>query len=184
MKPKLFIVTGNLMKFRELSAKLGEFFECEQKTLDEPEIQGKPQEIIKHKLKLAYQKLKHPVLVDDTSLHIEELNGFPGPYIKDFWQCFTPQEMGTKFAGSRMKVINHIGLSRGENDIILAEGSVEGKIIAPKDNNHEGREFDLFFQVDGTDKVMMEFPTEEKNKFSHRGKALDNLIEILKKENQ
>lgn len=30
----------------------------------------------------AHQQLKQPVLVDDSSFHIEALGGFPGPYIK------------------------------------------------------------------------------------------------------
>ena len=42
MKPKLLIVTGSKFKFGDLAEKLGEFFDCEQKTLNEPEIQGEP----------------------------------------------------------------------------------------------------------------------------------------------
>jgi len=184
MKSKLFIVTGNPVKFEELSSKLSKFFDCKQKVLNEPEIQGEPEDILKYKLKKAYEVFKQPVLVDDTSVHLEALNGFPGPYMKDFWKCFSPQEMGKKFAGSRIKIVNYIGLKRGDDDIILTEGVVEGSIIAPKHNNHHGREFDLFVQVDGMDKVMLEYPTEEKNKFSHRGKAMKNLFKILEKEKE
>lgn len=180
MKPKLFIVTGNAMKFEELSLKLGEFFDCEQRPWNEPEIQGAPEDIIKHKLARAYEVFKMPVFVDDTSVHLEALNGFPGPYMKDFWKCFSPQEMGVKFAGSRIKVVNHVGICRGEDDFIFTKGVVEGNIVAPTHNDHKGREFDLFMVVDGTDKPMLEYSTEEKNKFSHRGRAMDNLLEILK----
>ncbi len=184
MKPKLFIVTANPMKFNEISSKLSEFYDCEAKIFSEPEIQGNPEEIIKHKLLRAYDIFRVPVLVDDTSVHLDFLNGFPGPYIKYFWECFTPEEMGVKFAGTRIKVVCRIGICRGPDDIVMGEGIVQGEIIKPKNNEHNGREFDLFVQVDGTDKPMIEFSVEEKNKFSHRGLALDNLIEILKKENK
>ena len=127
MKPKLFIVTGSSFKFGDLSAKLSDFFDCEQKIWDGHEIQGDPEEIIRHKLKTVYKIFKHPVLVDDVSVNIEELRGFPGPYMKDFWKCFTPYEMGQKFAGSRVSATCRLGLCRGEGDIIIAEGHIVGK---------------------------------------------------------
>src|SRR6185295_11446858 len=105
MKPKLFIVTGTDFKFKDLSYKLKDFFDCEQKIWDEPEIQGTPAEIIKHKLNTAYAKFKQPVLVDDVSVYFDALNGFPGPYMKDFFKVMSPYEMGVKFAGSRIKAI-------------------------------------------------------------------------------
>ena len=183
MKPKLFIVTGNAMKFRELSEKLSEFFDCEQKVLNEPEIQGSPEEILKHKITRAYEFFKQPVLVDDVIVHFEALNGFPGPYMKYFWECFTPYEMGVKFAGSRIQAVCHLGLYRKEGEIIVAEGVLNGKVIVPENKDYKDRYFDLFFQPDGMDKPMIDCSTEEKNEFSHRGLAMKNLIAILKKEN-
>src|SRR3989338_2268664 len=180
-KQKLFIVTGSPFKFKDLSAELGKFFDCEQKIFDKPEIQGDPEEIIRHKLKTIFEIFKHPVLVDDVSVSMEALNGFPGPYMKDFWKHFTPEEMGKKFAGTRISATCRLGLCRGEGDIVISEGTFHGKIIPPKNNEHLGRYFELFVQLDGTDKPMLEYSIEEKNEFSHRGKAMKNLLEILKK---
>ena len=184
MKPKLFIVTGSPFKFGDLEVKLGEFFDCEQKIWDGHEIQGDPEEIIRHKLKTVYKIFKHPVLVDDVTVNIEALNGFPGPHMKDFWKYMTPYEMGNKFAGSRIDATCRIGLCRGENDIIIAEGTFHGTIVSPKDNNHKDRFFEIFVRLDGMDKVMLEYTPEEYDKFSHRGKAMENLLEILKKDNK
>ena len=138
MKPKLIIVTGNPLKFRELSASLGEFFDCEQRKLDGYEIQGSPQEILRHKLARAYEAFKEPVLVDDTSLHLAALKGFPGPYIRGFFECMTPYEMGTRFADTRIKVTCRLGVCRTPDDIVIAEGTIHGTVIAPKDNDHKG----------------------------------------------
>lgn len=184
MKPKLVIVTGNKMKYDELSYELSKFFECEQKTFDVAEIQGTPEKIIQHKALEAYGFFKEPVLVDDVSLHLEELNGFPGPYIKDFLRCFTPYQVGVKFSNTRVRAVCWLGLCRGDGDILIVKGIVDGKVVTPVDQDHKDRYFDLFIQADGTDKPMIDFSTEEKNKFSHRGLAMENLLEILKKENK
>ena len=181
MKPKLFIVTGNKMKFEELSSGLGEFFDCEQKSFNEPEIQGKPEEIIKHKLTRAYDAFGGAVLVDDTSVHFDELNGFPGPYIRDFLKAFSSYEMGKKFKGGRISIVCRLGIMKSPDDVIIGEGIIYGTVVNPKNIDPGAREFDLFVQADGTDRPMIEYSVEEKNKFSHRGKAMDNLIEILRK---
>ncbi len=180
MKPKILIVTGNPLKFKELSCVLNNFFDCEQKSLHEPEIQGAPEEIIKHKLARAYEFFKMPVLVDDTSVHFEALNGFPGPYMKDFFKCFPPYEMGVKFAGSKIQTISWLGLCRGKGDIVIVKGIMDGTIVTPKTKDPKGREFDLFTLADGMDKTVIEFTPEEKNEFSHRGKAMRKLLQTLK----
>lgn len=49
-----------------------------------PEIQGTLEEVAIDKAKKAYEYFKKPVIIDDESFNIVELNGFPGPYLKDF----------------------------------------------------------------------------------------------------
>lgn len=39
-------------------------------------------EIVRMKAKQAYEQLQQPLIVEDSSFHIEALGGFPGPYIK------------------------------------------------------------------------------------------------------
>ena len=179
MKAKLLIVTGNLMKYRELSHGLSEFFECSQVIYDEPEIQGKSEDIIKHKLKRAYETFKQPVLVDDVSVHMSALNGFPGPYMKDFFTYITPYNFGIKFAGTEMSGACFLGFTDGQIEIIT-EGKMDGIIVVPKEEHKDGKQFDIFFKLNGKDRVLEEFSTTEKNTFSHRGIALENLIKILR----
>ncbi len=183
MKPKLFIVTGSDIKFRELAYKLSEFFDCEQKPWGEHEIQGKPEEILKHKINRAYELFKEPVLVDDVSVYIDELGGFPGPYMRDFFDCLTPFQMGNKFAGSKIKAVCRLGLKRSKDDLIIAVGEFNGEIVKPKEGSDQSTYFDIFVKLDGMDLPLVEYSIEEKNKISHRGKAMDNLLEILKQEN-
>ena len=184
MNPKLAIVTGNPLKFREISAALDGYFICEQKKLEGyNEIQGEPEDILRHKLLASYEQFQVPVLVDDTAVYLSALNGFPGPYIKDFWKCFDPYSMGMKFAGSRIKITCSMGIMYSPTEVTIVEGTVEGDIIEPKTKDDKGTEFDLFTQVDGTDRPMIECTVEEKNKFSHRGLAIKNLIAELENKN-
>ncbi len=179
-KPRLLIVTGSRLKFQELSAGLSQFFDCEQADWNEPEIQGTPEEILRHKLNRAYEIYQKPVLVDDSSAHFEALNGFPGPYMKDFFECMTPYEIGEKFAGSKIRAVCRLGICRGIDDFIIAEGEFAGRVVVPERKDHNGRYYDLFVVLDGMDKPMIELSIEEKNKVSHRGKAMDKLLELLK----
>jgi len=180
-KPTIIIVTGNSLKFNELSLELSKLFNCEQRTLDNYcEIQGTPEEIINHKLQASYEAFKKPVICDDTSVHFEELGGFPGPYIKDFTRHIPIYEMGMKFAGSRIRIGCRLGFYNGENEPIITLGEINGDVVTPKNIDPGVREFDLFVQIDGTNKPMIELTLEEKNKYSHRGYAIQNLLEKLK----
>ena len=46
-----------------------------------PELQGEPDDISIEKCKLAVAEVKGPVIVEDTSLCFNALNGLPGPYM-------------------------------------------------------------------------------------------------------
>jgi inosine/xanthosine triphosphate pyrophosphatase family protein len=82
--------------------------------------------------------------------------------MKDFWKCFTPQEFGVKFAGSRISATCSLGLCRREGDFVVAKGIFNGVIIKPKNNKHKGRYFEIFAKLDDMDKPMIEYTTEEK----------------------
>ena len=57
----------------------------EQSDIDLTEIQSvDPKEIIEHKLNEAKKHMKGNLVVEDTSLYFEALNGLPGPLIKWF----------------------------------------------------------------------------------------------------
>lgn len=181
MKPKLAIVTGNPLKFTELSEALKDYFDCEQKEFDGLyEIQGKPEEILMHKMREAYVRAGMPVLVDDVSVHLDALNGFPGPYIKSFAEAISPMEMGKRYKGTRVEVFCRLGLCFAPDDEILAIGSFNGTVVLPHEGVEHPWNFDICVQVDGTDGPMSDYTTEEKNKFSHRGLAIKDLLEKLK----
>jgi len=95
VKPRITFVTGNKKKVEELQRLLGITdqsseqsdpipFHITNKKIDLPELQGEPEEIAIEKCKIATAEVNGPVLVEDTCLCFNALNGLPGPYIKWF----------------------------------------------------------------------------------------------------
>ncbi len=75
--------TGNQHKAEYLQKLLG--LEIMYQKLELDEIQSTDlDEIVKHKVKQAYDILQKPVLVEDVSLEFNALGGLPGPFIKFF----------------------------------------------------------------------------------------------------
>jgi len=71
------------------------------------------------------------------------------------------------------------GSFRVTKDVQLAEGSCEGEII-PEDRGTGGFGYDPIFLFPELGKTMAELPAEEKNRLSHRAKAVMNAKGILK----
>ena len=79
----LHFVTSNPNKFRELS----ELLEINLSQIDHDlqEIQTTDlHELVKFKIRNAYEYAQAPVIVEDTSLYFEAWNELPGPLIKFF----------------------------------------------------------------------------------------------------
>lgn len=81
-------VTGNENKARLFNKMVG--FDLDHVSVDVPEIQSLDiSEVIEYKAKAAYEILKRPVLVEDTTLIFTAMNGLPGPLIKWFIEQLT-----------------------------------------------------------------------------------------------
>ena len=64
------------------------------------------------------------------------------------------------------------------NQVLWTEGHIDGKIIDfPRGNSGFG--YDPVFYIPQLEKTFAELSTEEKNKISHRGLALQKLRKIL-----
>src|SRR5205823_854496 len=69
------------------------------------------------------------------------------------------------------------------NKEFLFEGVSEGKIITEQHGEH-GFGYDPVFVPDESEKTFAEMELNEKNKYSHRRKAMDKLITFLKQKHQ
>lgn len=75
-------VTGNAKKLQEVQKIMGDAVPMVSQKIDLPELQGTPEDVSREKCKLAAKEVDGPVLVEDTSLCFNALNGLPGVYIK------------------------------------------------------------------------------------------------------
>ncbi len=137
----------------------------------------------------AINKLsKMPVIADDSGLEIDYLNGEPGVYSHRYaGENATDEDRINKVLGllnnieeekrtARFKTVLCYIDEIGEKHIF--EGIAEGKIgFEPKGNNGFG--YDPIF-ISETGKTFAELSGEEKNKISHRGRAIEKLLDFLK----
>ncbi|KAI4311372.1 hypothetical protein MLD38_036275 [Melastoma candidum] len=173
-KPVTF-VTGNAKKLEEVRAILGHSVPFQSVKLDLPELQGEPEDISKEKARLAALRVDGPVLVEDTCLCFNALKGLPGPYIKWFLQKIGHEGLNNLLMAYEDKsayALCAFSFALGpDSEPITFLGKTEGKIVPPRGPNDFG--WDPIFQPKGYNLTYAEMPKEEKNKISHRSKALD-----------
>jgi len=161
--------TTNKHKFREAEKV---FEDIRMRGVDTEEIQGSPQRIIRDKCLKAYKVVEEPVVVDDVSFFIDDLGGFPGPYIKYFLQGLNAEEIGSVFEGSSAVASCLLGYTDNGETVTVCKGSVEGSIVQFTEGEFG---FDPVFLPTGSKKTWGEMSTEEKSEKSHRAKALQEL---------
>lgn len=170
-------ITSNQNKLRELRAHLPDL---EQLDLDLPEIQSlDPHDIIRAKLEAAREHTSEDLIVEDTSLTIDCLGRLPGPFIKYFVEELGPDGIARLVSGygdTRATARTIIGYASGEK-MEFFEGSVRGRIVAPRGENRFG--WDPIFEPEGYDRTYAELG-EEKHAMSHRTKAVEKLVSFLR----
>jgi inosine/xanthosine triphosphate pyrophosphatase family protein len=83
-----------------------------------------------------------------------------------------------------MSIASRLGLMKDINTSIIVLGIVEGVIVDPIVKEPGIREFETFFQPDGLDKPLIAFSPTDVLPFSHRGKALAELVRALKEKGE
>lgn len=198
MSGTVTFVTGNAKKVEELVAILGSNFPrtIVPKKVDLPELQGEIDDICIKKCMEAAKQVQGPVLIEDTCLCFNALKGLPGiflnifslkrrlltifaigPYIKWFLDKLGPEGLHTLLAGHDDKSAQAIctfAFSEGVGkEVKLFQGRTDGIVVEPRGPRDFG--WDPCFQPTGYDFTYAELPKEEKNKISHRFRALDKL---------
>jgi inosine triphosphate pyrophosphatase len=158
-------------------------YELVCKDIDLPEIQGEPENIIKEKCKIAVEKVQGPVLVEDTCLCFEALNGLPGPYVKWFLKkigCEGLQKLLLAYENKTATAMCTFAYSTGlpSDPVHLFCGKTEGCIVLPRGPRDFG--WDPIFQPVGFDVTYAEMGKDVKNTISHRYKALILMRDFFK----
>ncbi|KAL4942839.1 hypothetical protein BDV06DRAFT_221777 [Aspergillus oleicola] len=175
----LNFITGNKNKLAEVRAILGDVIDVQNLAVDVPEIQGTIEEIAKEKCRHAANAVGSPVLTEDTALEFHALKGLPGPYIKSFLEALSHEglnKMLDSFETRGAEAVCTFAFSSGPgSEPLIFQGRTEGTIVRPRGPANFG--WDPVFEHEG--KTYAEMTKEEKNKVSHRYKALVKLQKWL-----
>jgi len=177
---KLIFVTGNAHKLREVKHILSQGpapIDLESQELDIPEVQGSTQEVAIAKCRRAAELIGGPCITEDTALCFKALNGLPGPYIKYFMKELGHAGLNNLLVGFPTKeawALCTFAYSAGPGiEPILFEGRTDGTIVPARGSPQFG--WDATFEPVGTGKTYGEMTIEEKEKISHRARALEKL---------
>lgn len=173
--PTVNFITGNANKLKEVKAILEPSITVSSQSLDLPELQGTLEEVTMAKCRTAADLVKGPVLVEDTCLCFNALKGLPGPYIKWFMKSIGHEGLNNLLAAyddKSAEAVCTFGFSKGPgHEPILFQGKTEGKIVPARGPANFG--WDPIFEYEG--KTYAEMDPAEKNKISHRYKALEKV---------
>jgi len=194
---KLLIATRSTGKFPEIVSELNglpfEFLNLNNVSelpsnfeVEEPAATLEGNAIIK--AMILGKKTGFLTLAEDAGLEVDALDGRPGVYTaryapgtdKDRYRKLLGELQGVPEEKRTARFRAVIAIYNPENDKIrTCEGIYDGKIaLEPKGENGFGYD-PVFYNVE-LGKTNAEMTMEEKNKVSHRGKALRKTKEILK----
>lgn len=188
---QIVFATNNPHKVEEVRNKLNGLFEI--RTLSEigctddiPETSDTLQGNAGQKSHYLFDRFHCDCFADDTGLEVEALDGAPGVYSARYAGPAKDSEANIEKllaelngkANRRAKFRTVISLIL-DGEEYLFEGSVSGTILTER-HGKQGFGYDPVFQPDGFDRSFAELSMEEKNKISHRGKAIEKLICFLK----
>ncbi|MCO6437201.1 MAG: XTP/dITP diphosphatase [Phycisphaerae bacterium] len=192
--PAIVIATSNAGKLREVRqalaevpARLLDFTHFD--AISEPEETGETF-AENARLKAAYYACvtNQVCIADDSGLEVGALGGLPGVHSARFagWprnDAANNTELIRRLAGvpperrtARFRCV--LALARGTEVLQCVEGSVEG-IIMDTPRGTSGFGYDPHFYIPSLGKTAAELDPVEKNRISHRGRALARLVPHL-----
>jgi len=172
-----FFVTSNVHKFMEARLVFAEYkvaaalLRVEVHEIQDDDIEN----IAKTSAMEAGGKCNLPVIVEDAGLFIDALGGFPGPY-----SSYVYRTIGTRGILKLMRGISQrkahfrsvVAYCDPKGSLRCFNGRAEGR-ISRRELGTSGFGFDpIFASSNGRGKTFAEMTIEEKNRYSHRAKAL------------
>jgi len=183
---------GKVREIREALKGLGLRIYALSDFRDVPEVEEDGKSFTENALKKArfYSKVFGKLtMADDSGLEVDGLKGMPGIYSARYsGEGASSQKNNEKLLqemegislskrGARFKCI--IAMVSPEGREAMAEGACKGR-IGFREKGKKGFGYDPLFILPKYGKTMAELSLEEKNKISHRGKALRKIRKIIK----
>lgn len=191
---RIIIASQNKHKIQEIEAitkKFGMFLVPRSEAgIPDIEVEEDSETFEENSYKKAYEIMKlagEMTIADDSGLMVDALDGAPGVYSARFSGAgATDRSNNEKLLAllkdvqaekRTAKFVSVITMIYPHGDKIVARGECQGRIIF-EERGSGGFGYDPLFVPDGYDSTFAELGAEEKNKISHRARAL----EILERE--
>ena len=187
-KMRLIIATGNKNKLREIADIFTEFEVLSQKDAGfDVDVEETGETFLENaliKARAACKALGCPALADDSGLCVDALNGAPGVYSARYCGRHGSDEENRALLLKNMQDVTEraahfacaVALVFPDGKEIVAEGNTYGKILTAEVGSG-GFGYDCLFESDDLKKSFGVATAEEKNRVSHRYRALQNLLE-------
>lgn len=191
MKKPLIFATANAHKLEEIQAALGDRFIISTPvkwgiTEDIPEDEMTLEGNACQKAKYIFDRTRKNCFADDTGLEVVALGGAPGVHSARYAGAAKNNEDNIDLLlerlgpmrdrRARFRTVIHLYFDGVEHTF---EGIVEGNITTER-KGEGGFGYDAVFMPEGYDVTFAEMSLEEKNKISHRGRAVVKLKEFLR----
>jgi XTP/dITP diphosphohydrolase len=172
-------VTTNEGKFREVSAVLAEAgLRIVHEDRSYPEIQAdRLEKVVRFAATVLDDQIKGDYLIDDSGMFLDAYGGFPGVY-----SSYVHKRLGCPGilrllaeGTSRAATFETVFLLRQGGAHEVFHGECRGT-IAVSERGSGGFGFDPIFIPDGAGKTFAEMSLAEKNRFSHRARAVAALL--------
>lgn len=196
---KIVLATGNQGKVKELAALLAEqeFDVVAQSEFNVPDVPETGTTFVENAIIKARHAAKVtglPAIADDSGLEVDALNGAPGVYSARFAgpnasDADNNKKLLAELAGidisnrtARFHCVLVYMKHASDPTPIICHGVWGGSILQAPCGEH-GFGYDPLFWQEQLQKTSAQLEKSEKNKLSHRGKALALLVEKLKLQN-
>lgn len=194
-KPRILIATNNKGKIKELQALLQSLdielvLPADISLNLDVEEDGQTYAENATKKALAFSQASGlTALADDSGLEVDALGGDPGlhshrfgpaPYTDASRRAYLLQQLRGKPRPWAARFRATVAVASPERGVKLAEGICPGEII-PDERGQGGFGYDPIFQLKAIAiaRTMAELNVHEKNRLSHRGRAVRKAIPIL-----
>jgi len=182
---EIYFITGNKGKVAEAKQKFSEIgFDVIQKNLGYPEIQAeKLEDVALFGAEHVLKNFDKPFILEDAGLFIDALGGFPGVYSAYVFHTLgckgilnLMKDLGSKKRDATFKSI-YAYCELGKKPKLFF-GECLGN-ISYDEKGDNGFGYDPIFIPKNNDKTFAEMSASEKNNLSHRGQALDKLLDFF-----
>jgi XTP/dITP diphosphohydrolase len=180
---KILLVTQNEHKLRELTPLFSHYgIPFETSSLEKTEVRSNSIEVVaREAARYAFAEVKRPLVLDDTGLFIDSLNGFPMAYPAFVLETIGVEGILKLMKGERNRSARFItAVGYADSEIVeVFVGEMTGE-ISFETTGTGGFGYDPIFVPEGMDRTYAELSFSEKTAISHRTRAFNQFLKWYK----